>query len=115
MILDKTMMFADALAYNGTPTVLDLGSIKKGPGEPLKVFISGSPTLAGATGFVISDGPTAAAGNALITEMGTLAGKTIEIQLPSDVDRYVKVVLAGTVTAGTWSAGIVLPGVQTNI
>jgi len=114
MILDKNAMFADGLAYNGTPTVIDLGSVRPGPGRPIKVFVQGSSTLAGATGVVVTDGATDTAGDALITHIATLAGKIVEFELPSDTARYVKVALAGSPSAGSWSAGIVLPGVQTN-
>lgn len=115
MILDALTLFADNLAYNGTPVVVDLETVKAGPGNPLTVFVTGSPDLKGATGIVITDGATNAASDSLITHTATLAGKTLQFELPSDVGRYVKVALAGTPTKGTWSAGIVLPGIQTNV
>ena len=115
MILDALTLFADKLAYNGTPVVVDLKTAKAGPGNPLTIFVTGSPDLAGATGIVITDGATNAAANALIAHTATLAGKTLQFELPSDVGRYVKVALQGSPSAGTWSAGIVLPGIQTNV
>lgn len=117
MILDKNTLFADNLAYNGTPTVIDLQAIGAGKGEKLKIFVQGSSNLATCTGVAITDGATNSASDALLTYVCTLAGKTVEIDLPSDVARYVKVALTtGTsLTAGTWTAGIVLPGVQTAV
>jgi hypothetical protein len=113
MILDKNTMFADGLAHNGTPTVIDMESVRPGPGTPIKIFVQGSSTLAGCTGVVITDGATDAAADAHTSHTCTLAGKTIELELPSDIARYVKLDLIGTTTAGTWSAGVVLPGIQT--
>ena len=117
MILDKNTLFADDLAYNGTPTVIDLQAIGAGKGEKLKIFVQGSSDLATCTGVAITDGATNSASDALLTYVCTLAGKTVEIDLPSDVARYVKVALTtGTsLTAGTWTAGIILPGVQTAV
>ena len=114
MILDNDTMIADGLAHDGTPTVIDLGPTRPGPGNPIKLFVSGSADLAGATGLVITDGTTVTAADALITHTATLAGVTIEIELPSDVAQYVQADLVGTTSAGTWSCGVVLPGVQTN-
>ncbi len=115
MILDALTLFADNLDYDGTPAVVDLETVKAGPGNPLTVFVTGSPDLTGATGIVITDGATSAASDNFITHTATLAGKTLQFELPSDVGRYVKVALAGTPSDGTWSAGIVLPGIQTNV
>ena len=114
MILDNNTMIADDLDHDGSPEVIDLGSSSPGPGKPLKVFVQGSSTLAGATGFTISDGTTDSAGDTLISHTCTLAGKTVEVELPSDVARYVTIALNGTTSAGTWNAGIVMAGVQTN-
>ena len=108
MILDYNTMFANDLAYNGTPTVIDLGATKMGPGRPIRIFVNGSSTLAGATGVTITDGPTNSAANALVTYTCTLAGKLVYFDLPPDVDQYVKVALAGSPSAGTWSAGLVM-------
>jgi len=115
MILDKDMLIADDLAHNGTPTAIDLGAVRPGPGQPIKMFVRTSATMAGATGIVITDGATSAAADAHSTITMSLNGGAIEeFELPSDISRYVKVSLAGTTTAGTWSCGVVLPGVQTN-
>ena len=118
MILDKNCMFADDQAYSTAAgaNVLDLGVVWPGPGRPIKIFVQGSSDLATCTGFTITDGATNSAADALITHVCTLAGKIVEVELPSDVARYVKVTIttATSLSAGTWSAGIVLPGVQTN-
>lgn len=115
MILDQSTMIADDLAHDGTPTVLDLETTKPGPGGIVKMFIQGSTTLAGCTGYVITDGATSAAADAHATVTATLAGTLIEFALPSDIARYVKVDLVGTTTAGTWNCGLVMPGNQTNL
>ena len=114
MLLDAEVMIADDLAHNGTPTVIDLETVRPGPGRPIKMFIQGSSTLAGCTGYVITDGATDTAADAFATVTATLAGKTIEFELPSDIARYVKIDLVGSTSAGTWNCGVVLPGVQTN-
>ena len=49
MILDKDMLAADGLAHDGAVTVLDLTTVRPGPGQPIKMFASGSADLAGAT------------------------------------------------------------------
>lgn len=114
MILDKNTMIADALAYNGTPNVIDLETATPGRSNKILLWAQGSANLAGVTGLTITDGPTNGAANALLTWTCTLAGKMVEITLPSDTDRYLKVVLAGAPSAGSWSAGIVVDGIVTN-
>ena len=114
MILDKNMMVADDLAHDGTPSEIDLGVVRPGPGNPIKMFIAGSSDLAACTGFVVVDGAATSPSDALLTQTCTLAGKTIEFELPSDVARFVSVDLVGTTTAGTWSCGVILPAAQTN-
>ena len=118
MILDKAVLLADDQAYStAASSVLDLGTTRSGPGEKVKLFVQGSADLATCTGFTITDGATNSAADALITHIGTLAGKIIEVDLPSDVARYVKVTIttATSLTAGTWTCGVVMPGVQTNL
>lgn len=114
MILDKLTMFADGLAHNGASTVLDLETLRPGPGQPIKCFIQGSADLAGCTGFTVTDGATNAAAGALITHVASLAGNLVEFEIPSDAAQFVKVTLTGSTSAGTWSAGVVLAGSQTN-
>lgn len=115
MILDKETLFADGLAHGGTPAVLQMGDKKPGPGQPIKCFITGSADLAGCTGFKITDGATSgAATNDLLEITENPAGKTIEFNIPSNVDLYATIALVGTTSAGTFTAGVVLPGVQTN-
>lgn len=114
MIIDKSLMIADGLAYNGAPTVINLGKPKMGKGEPITLMVMGSANLAGCTGITITDGATVAAADAHETQVLTLAGQTHRITLRNDVNQYVKVALAGSVTAGTWSCGVVAGAVQTN-
>ena len=114
MILDKNALFADAIASDGTPVDLDLATVRPGPGEPLKCFITVSDDVSGMTGWSIQDSADGSTFEAYQTYTGNLAGQTQEFELPSDVRRYVRLNLAGSVSGGTWSAGVVLPGVQTN-
>ena len=115
MILDKDTLFADSLAYNGTTTVLDLGNAGAGPGEPIRCFFATEATLTGCTGLVITDGATASAADDLMTLDDPLSAVGIvEFMLPSKTQRYVKITLEGTVSAGSFSAGISLAGVQTS-
>ena len=115
MILDNETLFANGLAHDGTAEVIDLGVPRPGPGNPIKIFIQGSSDLAACTGFTVTDGATVSAADALVTQVATLAGVLVEFELPSDVARYVTMDLTGTTSAGTWTAGIVLPGNQTNL
>jgi hypothetical protein len=114
MILDNSLMVADGLAHDGTPTVIDLGNAEAGPGEPITMFVQGSATLAGCTGFVVTDGSTDTAADALFTHTGSIVGTPIIFRIPSDVARYVKVDLVGTTTAGTWDCGVIVSNGQTN-
>lgn len=114
MIIDKSLMIADNLAYNGTPTVIDLGKAGVGKGQPVILMVQGSANLAGATGITLTDGATVAAADAHETQILTLAGQTHQITLRGDVNRYLKVALAGSPTVGTWSCGVVAGAVQSN-
>lgn len=113
MLLDKNNLFADDAAHDATPAAIDLQAIGAGKGEPVRCWVQGSSDLAGCTGIVVTDGATSTAGDALFSWTCTLAGKVLEFYLPSDVARYIKVDLIGTTSAGTWSGGITLAGVQT--
>lgn len=117
MLLDKNAMFADDLAYNGTAAVIDLATVRPGPGQPVKIWVQGSAGLTACTGFTVTDGATSAAGDAFLTYVCTLPGKIVELELPSDVARYVTLTLTtgSSLSAGTWSAGVSLAGVQTNL
>jgi len=114
MILDKNMMIADDLAHDGTPTVIDLGPVSPGPGEPIRLFVQGHSMVA-ATSMQITDGATSAAADPLLDITLTAAefNNGVEIMLPSTTRRYVKADWTGD-TDGTWSCGVVLAGVQTN-
>ena len=116
MILDKDMLFADSLAYGGTPEVLDLGPVNSGKGEPIRVFFTTETALTGCTGIVVLDDDNGDADEPLMTLDGSdyaVVG-TYEFHLPMSTKRYVTIALEGTVSAGAFSAGIVLGGVQTN-
>jgi len=65
------------------------------------------------TGLSFQDSADGSAFEALLTHTADLAGETLEIEMPSDTRRYLRCYLAGTVSGGNWTAGIVLPGVQT--
>jgi len=114
MIMDNEVILADDLAHDGTAEVVNLETTYPGPGNPIKVWVQGSSTLAEATGFTISDGTTSSPSDTLISHTCTLAGKTVEVELPSDVAQYITIALNGTTSDGTYSAAISMPGVQTN-
>ena len=115
MILDNEMMFADSLAHDGSPATLDLGAVSPGPGKPIVVFFTTEATLTGATAIAFLDDADGDADEALMTiEAVPAAGTTIQIELPSDTKRYVTMSLSGTTSAGTYSCGVVLEGLQTN-
>jgi hypothetical protein len=115
MFLDNSLMIADGLAHDGTPTVIDLGTASAAVGETIGIFIQGSADLAGCTGFVVTDGATDTAADALMTVTTDLVGTTRQVFLPTDKARYVKVDLVGTTSAGTWSCGVISLPVQTNM
>ena len=114
MILDNTLMIADDLAHNGTPTVIDLQTAGAAKGEPIRLFVQGSANLAACTGFVVTDGATTAAADTLDSVTCDLAGNTVEYFVPFTAARYLKVDLIGTTSAGTWSCGVTLAPVQSN-
>ena len=116
MIFDNDLMIADDLAHDGSPTVIDLGSVGPGPGSPIRLFLQGH-SIAGATGFAITDGATSTATDALLTI--TIANVSevnggLEITLPSNVKRYLQADWVGTTSAGTWTCGVVIGSGQTN-
>ena len=73
-------------------------------------------SLVAATGLTITDGATPSAADALITLTASAAelNAGLEVTLPSHTRRYVKVALAGTVSAGTWTCGVILDQGQIN-
>ena len=114
MILDKNALWADNLDVGGTPTDLDLGTVRPGPGETLKCFITVDEGVSGMTGWSLQDSDDGSSFTAFQTYTGNLAGKTQQFELPSDIKRHVRLNLAGSVSGGNWSAGVVLEGVQTS-
>jgi len=115
MILDNEATFAHQQAYGtAAGTYIDLGVTRPGPGQPIKCFIQGNG-LTGATGFTITDGTTSSAADAHSTIVASIVDDIFEFELPSDIARYVNVTVTGTLSAGTWSAGIVMAGVQTAV
>jgi len=116
MILDNDLLWADSLAFGGVPTVLDLGNAGVGPGQPIKCFFTTEVALAGVTGVILTTGATNVAADDLITLDSSIfaAVGTYEFDLPSNTKQFVKLALEGVPAAGQFSAGVVLPGVQSN-
>jgi len=112
MIFDKAVMFADGLDVAGTPNDVDLEAVGAGPGEILRISVTVSEGTTGMTGLSLTDSADGSSFSALWTWTGDLAGKTQEFTVPQDVARYLRLNLAGNVTGGTWTAGIVMPGTQ---
>ena len=114
MILDANTLFADALDVGGTPNDIDTGILKPGPGNCLTCFITVDEGVTGCTGFSLQDSADGSSFEALMTITENPAGKTLQFEVPSNARRYLRLVLAGTVSGGNWTAGLVLPGVQTS-
>jgi hypothetical protein len=114
MILDSTLILAQDQDATVAPTLeVDLGSSAAGPGEPVTIFVSGSEDIAGVDGFSVMNSPDMGTYTEAMTVPCDLAGNTVQATLPSDVQRYIKIELTGTPTAGKFSAGLVLD-VQTS-
>ena len=115
MILDKNTLWADSLAYGGTPEVLDLGNAAPGPGQPIKCFFTTESALTGCTGVVFLDDADGNADEPLFTLDPSVfaAVGTHEFYLPSMTQQHITLALEGTVSAGVFSAGIVMDA-QTN-
>jgi len=116
-ILDNDLMVADELAYGGTPSAIDIGeATSPARGFRGRMFVKGNGSLAGATGLTITDGATDTAGDAHMSITATVAelNAGLEFALPSNTARYVKVALAGSPSAGTWTCGFILNDGQTN-
>lgn len=117
-IFDKTLMAADNLAHDGTPTEIDLGSTGQGRGEPVEIFFQGH-ALAGAGAITVALETIDTSGGTYVENVlhtfadAAEANKGHSLYLPADglvpVERYLNVALAGT-SGGTWTAGIVLRG-----
>ena len=115
MLLDKDVLFADSLAFGGVPAELDLGNAAAGPGKPIKCFFTTEVFLAGCAGIILIDGPiVGGAVNVLMTLNQNIFATvgTYEFEIPATVDQFVTIALEGIVTAGQYSSGIVLEGVQ---
>lgn len=120
MIFDKTQMYADDLAHDGTGSEVDLGAAEQGRGEPLQVFFQGHSLTTGTSIKVAFQSATSSGGSfsediAVDSLTAAEANAGLLITVPSNVGvkRYSKVVLTGT-TGGTWSCGIVHRGNQAN-
>ena len=117
MILDNDTLFADSLAFGGVPAEIDLGNAAAGPGKPIKCFFTTEATLTGCTGLILTDGPIAGGVvNPLMTLDQSIFATvgTYEFEIPATVDQFVTIALEGVVTAGQYSSGIVLEGVQSS-
>ena len=119
MILDNETMFADDLAHDGTPTEVDLSAANAGKGEPLNVFVQGHAlTSAGNITVSFQTSATSGSGHAVETTLVVTPAEInegIQFTVPNaGVKRYAEVTLTGT-TGGTWTSGIVMPGVQSAV
>ena len=112
MILDHYMLWADNLAHNGTPAVLDLGSALQSQPYNAKCFFIGH-SIAGMSAFTISDGDTSSPvtlrDTIVLSAADANAGVTT-FNLPHNCKRYVTIALTEA-SGGTFTAGIVHDGV----
>jgi hypothetical protein len=107
MLQDALDLFADELAYNGSPTEIDLGSPRPGPGEPLKIFFMAHEALTGCTGLqVLTADESPADENLMSIDNLPPVGEVASFMLPSTTKRFVTIDLLGTVTAGSFSSGV---------
>ncbi len=114
MILDKNTLFGDGAAYNAGVEI-DLGNARPGPGNPIKCSFTTLTALTDCTAIVVLDAPHTVPDEACLTLGGVpAAGETVEFELPSDVQQFVKLSLTSA-SAGTFTAGIVTPGTQTAV
>jgi hypothetical protein len=114
MLTDDKVMFAEALAYGGTPNVIDLGATAKAIGQPIKCFIVGH-SLAGVTAIVVNDGTTSSPATTrmtIVVSAATLNAGVFEFYLPANTQRYITLAAPTGGSGGTYTAGIVL-GSQT--
>ena len=119
MILDKEVVFALNQAFgDAAGDAIDLesisanGAVGPGPGNPIKCFAQGNG-LTGATGIYVEHGDTSTTANHMEILSASVVNDLVEFELPSDIKQFVRVGILGTLSAGTWSAGIILPGAQT--
>jgi hypothetical protein len=113
MIFDKTQLFADDLAHNGTETEVDLGAAEQGRGEPLHIGIQGH-SLTSAGNITVDFQTSATAGSGHASEMTGVftvaeinAGVRMTVPGGGGIKRYALLNLTGT-TGGTYTAGIVM-------
>lgn len=97
MILDKNAELTTATAY-------DLGTVRPGPGNPIKMFASGMAADALVT---VTTGATDTAADACTTATVGANG-TVEFELPSTTGQFIM----ATFAAG--AINVILPGAQTN-
>lgn len=120
MIFDKTQMFADDLAHDGTGNEIDLGAAEQGRGEPLEIFFQGH-SLTTASDIKIALQTATSSGGSFsedavwdgLTAAEANAGMTLTVPANAGIKQYAKLVLSDT-SDGTYTAGIVLRGSHNN-
>ena len=124
MIMDDQSTFwymVDNPGDTPSPSV-DLTTIRPGPGSPLTLFLSGSDLAVADDNLDLlvehSDDNVTFVTSLAVANIDIVSGTgLVEIHLPSSIERYVRLGFdtAGNVpTQGVFSAGVVLPGNQTN-
>ena len=103
-MIDKALSFCSAMAYNGTPAVIDLGTTNPGPGYQIKGRLQGSG-VTGMPALVILTGSTSSPSTTIDTIpcTHTQANAGFNFTLPpAQLLRYVTVaftnISAGTIT-----------------
>ena len=124
MILDKETLLLDEVAYNdaaiATPVAFDLGRVRPGPGQPIKMFANnGGADIAGLTALTITDCDTTGGSyTALMTipiGFAELKLATFFFDLPVHTRQFIKVAWTSIATSGTdISLGVVMQD-QTNL
>jgi len=103
-MIDKQLNLCSAMAYNGTPAVIDLGAANLGPGAQIKGRLQGSE-VTGMTALVILTGSTSSPATTIATIpcTHTQANAGFNFTLPPQgLLRYMTVsftsISAGTIT-----------------
>ena len=114
MIFDDHAQFAFKLPVGDTPTDIDTKTLNPGPGEALRIVVSVEPGVTGATGLSLRDSADGTSFNDLVTLVSNPAGLTLELFVPTNAERYLRLGLTGSAAGGNWTAGICLAGTQSN-
>lgn len=111
-MLDSSLLFLNAGAYNAAPAVLDMGSsFNPGAGNKLKGFVKcASKDMAGTTALVIKTGDTSGTATTTVDTIAmthTQANAGFNFELPvTGLQRYVTISFTGVIAGTSITAGL---------